>query len=261
MRKLARRRAKTNRKNSRRLRPVFPQLQTETEVWRFLDLAKLIDSMSRQHLYMTRLDRMHDKFEGSISPMSRVVEAEIVNALPPRQRRFGSDIQRELIWRSSVRRLLVSHTYVSCWRHGEEIEAMWRLYCGKSEGIAMRTTYGKLRESISGRKTHIGAVRYIDYHSNFIDTNNLLTHLLHKRKGFAHEQEVRVVRQLLTSARGDPPEGVTMPWNIGHVVEEIVVSPYAGQWYFDCVQALVKKFCPALGAQIRWSSLYGDPLY
>jgi hypothetical protein len=89
----------------------------------------------------------------------------------------------------------------------------------------------------------------------------MMTPLLYKRRGFAHEQEVRIVRQRLTSSRGEPAPGETMRWHFARVVEEVVVSPYAGQWYFDTVRAVVARFCPTLLRRVRWSSLQGDPLY
>jgi len=44
-----------------------------------------------------------------------------------------------------------------------ESHAMWRLYCGAEQGVAVQTVYEKLANSITDPEMYIGLVSYIDY--------------------------------------------------------------------------------------------------
>lgn len=53
--------------------------------------------------------------------------------------------------------------FASCWRASDdESEAMWQRYCPSGQGVAIQTTYAKLRDSLPDH-THIGLVSYIDH--------------------------------------------------------------------------------------------------
>lgn len=38
----------------------------DTRIWRYVDLTKFLDMLSRRKLYFARLDRLGDPFEGAI---------------------------------------------------------------------------------------------------------------------------------------------------------------------------------------------------
>ena len=73
--------------------------------------------------------------------------------------------------------------YVNCWcENDHESEAMWKSY-GGDEGIAIRTTFGGLTESlVCESSVYIGRVQYVDYDETFIGERNVVIPLLHKRK-------------------------------------------------------------------------------
>ena len=54
---------------------------------------------------------------------------------------------------------------VNCWHENEhESAAMWKLYIKSVEGIAIQSTYSKLKKSfINDEIIFIGKVKYIDY--------------------------------------------------------------------------------------------------
>ena len=72
---------------------------------------------------------------------------------------------------------------------------MWRLYCPGEDGVAIRTAFAKLRDSVNDPHTCVSEVKYFDYR-----TGQFLRHIhdwdpaFHKRIAFKHEQEVRVLR-------------------------------------------------------------------
>lgn len=87
--------------------------------------------------------------------------------------------------------------YANSWHVNEfESAAMWDLYLKSPEGIAVETTFGRLRDSFSVEPTHrvfIGTVNYIDYDTMPLPWDNSLLLALHKRKSFSHEQELRAL--------------------------------------------------------------------
>ena len=120
------------------------------KVWRYLDLARLISLLMSKQFLLTRVDKFADDFEGSVtrgvyetwqkSPKNAAIMAKM-----------RPELKRQI--------------YASCWRaDDDESEAMWRLYCGDREGVALCTTYAKLDKSLSDYKgLWLGEVSYVDY--------------------------------------------------------------------------------------------------
>jgi hypothetical protein len=251
--------------------PAFQPLDRGVRVWRYTDLGKLLWTLSKRALYLRRADLLPDKFEGSapLREHDRLVDAaqafaaskgwppfdaaNVLSQLLPQHRRYRLAFKRS--------------SHVNCWRHGDESEAMWRLYCGQHEGIAMVTTFGRLNDSITEHAV-LGAVRYIDYGNDVFPDLNWLHAIMHKRKAFEHEQEVRIVRwrlnewqQQLAENAPDVSAGVEIAWDASAVLESVVVSPYAGEWFVDTVRAVLDHLSPALASKLVWSDLRRDPVY
>ena len=144
---------------------------------------------------------------------------------------------------------------------------MWRLYCGKHEGVALETTFGQLQASVQGANLLIGCVQYRNYRTGdqFDDD---LDPLMFKRDGFESEQEVRLLHvdlehyhKLQADETGvdELVEQLPVPWSITGVVERILVSPYADKMYLDAVQAAVQKWNPGSDPPVEHSELSGEP--
>ena len=59
--------------------------------------------------------------------------------------------------------------FVNCWHLGHhESDAMWRIYCGREDGIAIALPYSQLRDSIKAADTFIGKVEYIPYETGML---------------------------------------------------------------------------------------------
>ena len=131
-----------------------------------------------KRLPLTRIALLNDAFEGATT--RGAYEAAIKRPTG----KAGLAIMSEF-WRSTV--------YVSCWHaNNSESEAMWRLYCGDHEGIALCTTYERLDASLPAN-TYIGKVTYVGSTSERGLDTNVVTSIMHKRLAFEHEREVRVV--------------------------------------------------------------------
>lgn len=63
-----------------------------------------------------------------------------------------------------------------------------------------------------------------------------------KRIQYADEQEVRSIFDDFRVDRADAPVGHFVPVNVETLVEQIVVSPRAPDWFLDVVIALCQSF-------------------
>ncbi len=230
----------------------FPQPDDPSvKVWRYLDLPRFIWLLSTGALAFARVDSLEDPFEGSI-PAAVYEQWKSNNA--------------ELV--ATASRGLRKQAFVSCWHaNNAESEAMWRLYCGPHEGIALQTTYEKLDASLP-QGVFLGQVTYLDYECDTQAPHDTLALLMRKRQAFEHEHEIRA---LIWPPEGPPglvPEDldeharvINVPWPAREFLEKIYVSPYAEDWYRDVVVSVMKSFAPDLIDRLTWSHMRGVPLY
>ena len=104
----------------------------EAQLWRFMDLAKLVTMLDRQALYFPVLAALDDKLEGALPRVPPDATA--------RERKDAWDV-----WRYNR-----SVVFVNCWhRSPDESAAMWALY--GNHGVAVRTTFGLLAQAVHQR--------------------------------------------------------------------------------------------------------------
>lgn len=256
----------------------------EIEVWRYLTLPKFLNLVTARALPLARADTLGDALEGSVPKGygkkvlgkfvegAKQIQQELVEKGELPHELGVGDLEHQLAPQIKVRRLAyIRGSHISCWRWGEESEAMWRLYCGPEAGVAIVTTYKKLRESLTpDPATRPGLVNYIDFEKDSLPSLNFMHPLMHKRAAFAHEQEMRIVRfreaevemLMVPEPKVLPPAiRFVQPWNPETVLERVVVSPYASDWYFDTIEKILFSINPPLASRLTWSNLRADPVY
>lgn len=249
----------------------------DTVIWRFMSLAKFLSLLTRKSLYFcqARTLRKADPYEGTWSrPNLIFYEAMISNpeffrqaynipsgdALPTNlQDSFSPATQKR------IGDIVASITYVNCWNMSEHESAfLWSIYA-PSEGLAIRSTIGKLRDVLKNeaRDIFIGAVAYIDYNFEAIPGGNLINQFFRKRKSFEAEQELRACFWGIENGIGLSDSALTLnsaghyvPCDIGALADQVCISPAAPQWYQDAVTVVALKF--GVEVPIRKSSL-SDP--
>lgn len=233
--------------------PSFPQPNRDIKVWRYMSLAKLISLIETKSLYLTRIDRFADPYEGTLT-------ARTAAGIDMFLKNFGSPngfAELRKIFQESRK-----ETFVSCWHANDhESEAMWRLYCGSGSGVAIQTTYSKLVRSIEHQyDVHIGLVRYIDYEEGIFPDANTFSPIMHKRTSFSHEHEVRLVQCSVPPPESEVPlESLTVPWDIQVYADRIFVDPYAPAYYFEAVKSVLSAMCPPLSSRLEWSQMKAIP--
>ena len=103
----------------------------------------------------------------------------------------------------------------------------------------------------------VGKVQYVDYTSEFVPEDNLFARVMHKRKSFEHEREVRAI--VAQDPVGDPPVGLLVPIEIRRLVTEVRVAPTAPDWF----RAVVDEISERMSVDLKSgrSDLDRDPIW
>lgn len=224
-------------------------------IWRYLEFTKFLSTLEKQALYFTSVSRLFksDKFEGSIPIKNFEHRKEILEELPAEIRNSAFKGV------SSFYKDVKNFTFVNCWtcfRH--EIAALWNIYVKSNDGIAIKSTYRRLKESIEkdNNPTFIGMVKYIDYEKDVFPENNFLNLVMYKRKSFQFERELRA---LIVGADKRNEPGMLVKVDLERLINEIYVSPEAEDWFLELVRSIVKKY--NLTIEPKRSNLDSDPVY
>jgi len=256
-----------------------------TELRRYTTLDALVHTFRNRQLRLTRVDKFHDPFEGSVPKrqvddqvpiFSNRKEVQMMGvagyypsmSMPP-QRHLDPWTEMTLRRRAKTR-----SAHASCWTAGHESEAMWRLYCRNGEpegqGVALQSTLGKIEASVACHDLFVSPIRYRYYHEGDAFDDEI-DPFMHKRKGFAYEGEVRLLKydeshyfelaSALTS--GDPakatppelPEHIFLDWSPAEVIERITISPYADESYEKKARAAIALIDPSLVDRLELSVL------
>ncbi|WP_296187819.1 hypothetical protein [Pseudomonas sp. UBA1879] len=209
----------------------------DTVIWRYMSVEKYLSLLHTKSLFMCRLDRFEDPWEGAYSvgyessnPETREVQA----------------IRRGFL-------------FVNCWHANEhESAAMWDLYATRHAGVAIKTTIGSLKNSIiAPGEIFIGAVRYEDY-SVYIPNlaGNVLFPALVKRRSFSHEHEIRLLALNYENSKWHstdseyPYYGYSVPGTLSMVCEvdlnlllkDVMFSPSMPDWLFETLKDVSGRF-------------------
>ena len=224
-----------------------------------MSFTKFVSLLTRKALFFARADKLGDPFEGSLSQLNVGLSPVINSGIPDEYIRLLHDHIRD------QRRLVM----VNCWHENEyESDAMWKLYSGHGEGVAIKTDFSSLKKSLLGEDVvFIGMVEYVDYDSTFIKENNPVAPFMHKRKGFEHEREVRaIIRKLNIIGReivvGGPElykTGIYHEVDTDTLIKEVIVPPYAEDWFVELAQTTAEAF--GLQAPVAKSSLAALPVW
>jgi hypothetical protein len=236
-----------------------------------MDFSKFVLLLKEKALYFARADHMGDKFEGAKgATTNRIVwddyylrsfREAILN--PPDGK--TCTLSYEEVQREAERLLKELETfghrqsqtnYLSCWHESKtESEALWRLYCPPpSSGVAIRTSYGSLNESLGDNPDiAIGRVQYIDFRKEFAGPNDAI---FRKRHSLIHEREVRAV---ICEQKNQIGFGIRRSVDLNLLIHQVVISPFAGEWFEALLKDTMAKFDVTI--ETVQSELMLEPFY
>lgn len=208
---------------------MFEVPDDNTVIWRYMGFSKFISLLNSSALYFTVATKFEDRWEGTI-PIANKTSLDPITISFHEQSR--------------------ARTAVNCWHERErESATMWKSYTSGNEGIAVRSTVGRLKACFretegtitSDASVFVGQVKYLDYDREVLDVSNGFIPLLRKRSFFSDEKEVRAVisTHLLSEFFLQGMHGVHVPIDLDALIEEVFIDPVANDWFVDLVRSIV----------------------
>ncbi|MBW1741640.1 MAG: hypothetical protein JRJ42_11005 [Deltaproteobacteria bacterium] len=217
-------------------REVFkdPELADDLIISRYLDLPKFIDLLRTNELHLEPAVNFDDRLEGTL-PES--IREDMRSHLD--KNKYDKSIE-ELEFERKVR------TNLSCWTIGpEDNMALWKIYGGSSQSVAISTTVRHLItaafEWCSEGRVQIKKVRYINHAGELPEgVYSLDEHIFgFKHIAYSYEREVRVI---LTRPYGALKKSLRLPIVFNDFAMKITVSPEAGEWFYNLVTDISLKY-------------------
>ena len=262
---------------------ITTELSEDTTLWRYMSLDKLVDLLATAELHFTPLASFakSDPCEGYLPAVAmeadasifrpKVNDAEEARRLVEEHRKhIGQELteeERALVGKSIADLKEAPRLYhvaiakaiaVNCWHiNNGESEAMWRLYGDSGKGVAVETTLGALKESITARdsayRVFIYPVKYLDFFDDTLKPAACVVEgqraPLLKRRSYEHEREVRAfLMRVPESARAAEnletwkPVPVRIPIDVNRLVKAVHVSPYPAEPFASSVKSICEKF-------------------
>jgi hypothetical protein len=219
---------------------------SETIVWKYLDLSKFLDLLISRKLFMSRSDKFEDQYEGTFSePTFEEIKKLSINN--PDFLKFYKTHREKVA--------------ISSWHINEyESFAMWQIFTQNSEGLAIQSTVKRLQNALvpeENYKQYIGQVNYIDYKKEYIPFDDMFFPFLFKRKSFQYEREVRIITDVGNN-NIKLNEGLKINVDINQLIEKIYIHPKSENWYKNLVIQLVTQL--GFDFKIEKSDLESDIL-
>lgn len=265
-------------------------LDDETVIWKYMDLSKFMSLLTTQSLWFSRLDKNWeiDPLEGKVpnahweSLIERILKTKFapqfvgngkvqfggapeagMTQIPVAEQKAGQIEMEKNLYESAI-----YNSYVTCWNVcSHESYHMWKLYCNNSNGIAVKSTIGRLKASLGKNKNYTvigGLVEYLDYESQFPKRgDNRLSHVFCKSMPYSFENEFRLclpdfgnsnavigddapysvdVDELKDSLPTYSP-GFPVELDLNTLIETVVISPHSDPWFSDLVKSIISDSC------------------
>lgn len=214
---------------------VDPNLQEEDIVRRYMDLPKYLDLLRSKTLYLRRADGFSDRFEGALTPLFR-------KSLNESHAKGENEHDADYFYRRSR-----TGSFVSCWSLGaDDNMALWQLYGGVSNSVAIMSTLDKIIDMALGWQTTvlIDKVQYIDH---FKSPNMIIGRytdfLKYKHEAYKYEEEVRIIVPKQDDGWERNPMGLRMSVSdIKSLIQSVIVAPESGTWFYELVKDISRKY-------------------
>jgi len=208
-----------------------------------MDLAKFVSMLQNGGLYFAVLAQLGDDME----------------AAPPRLPKGAGPLEEERVFGGwSLFRCI---SFANCWHRAEhESAAMWAIYAGRHQGVAIQSTLKALSKAFPtateehvNKMLKIGFVEYIDPDAEeplpfLIDGYKAV---LRKRLWYSYEQEVRLicnppdnwVEPTSMGARGGfKRSGVWVRCDLKEAIQNVVVAPKSPPYLEAAVREVFGRF-------------------
>lgn len=221
------------------------QPQKDSRLWRYMGLEKFLNLIITRKLFFSRLDKFSDQLEGTMPVNNKASIAEDIRKSFLESTSFPTNFSdREEIIVNTYR----AFTLANCWsENNAESLALWKIYLdGTKYGVAIQTTYKRLRNSIATSSVDVlfGKVQYVDE----LESIQQQTISLRKTEPYIFENEVRAVifnQHTKEGPREGFPKykyGLAIDVNIELLIEKIYLSPLCPRWYENSISDILQKY-------------------
>lgn len=244
---------------------IYPE--SNYRIAKYLDLTKFASLLSLNSMFFCRLDKLEDHFEGSTSKSNFKRRQEIFRQQHLVSTKFKKLTDEEI--EQKVKQLYDSDekfkalSCVCCWsKYKSESGALWKIYSDFQKGVMIKSNINKLVASFerTTEKMSLSEIRYIDYDKDYMPDGNKMYPIIHKHKAYTFEEELRIIHTVKFG------QGLAYDWNnekinqgkyirvdLNELIDEIVISPYAEDWYIELIRDMCDKF--GLKKEIKKSEL------
>lgn len=244
-------------------------------LWRYMSIPKFLFLLNERSLYFSRSDSFNDPYEGAATDLDLLNQQNRRKEFILYCEENGIKYNPNYLSKVSPDDLYPffrKYVAINCWHENQfESAAMWDLYCNKSEGIAVVTTWNRLKESIQDDQSiFLGRVKYIDRSKQITKENNIMNVYIQKRKSFEHEREVRAIATKFSDERDSkfPTKintdietitgGLAISVNLQVLIKKIYIAPTAPVWHYKLIKDIIKLY--GYDFSIIQSDLYKSPI-
>ncbi|WP_373494332.1 DUF2971 domain-containing protein [Aquiflexum sp.] len=236
--------------------PKFFEPEESVELARYMDITKFLSLLKDEQLFFCRLNKLEDRFEGTMPKKSRKDFIDFYKHL----RDFGNfftdpmtdeEIEKYVDEDLEFRKKLKSLNCINCWNEFKgESYALWKIYSDLNKGIMIKSSFKRIIKALkeSDEIIYCSKVKYIDYENESIDIGNTMTPIVHKHKAYSYEKEIRLIHEVYNKGwkydwKTEKYEnGVKVNVNLQELIHEIVISPFSPDWFFELVGDILNKY-------------------
>src|SRR6266540_2111096 len=164
---------------------------SDTVIWRYMDFVTFCSLLTTGKIFFRRLDKYSDELEGTLPPKTKEELLKYRSAFD-----YSSSEGTEK-WAAGVIENVEAYkewTVANAWTISDvENYAMWKIYLrGNREGVAIKSTVGRLKESFTanGFEIYLGKVHYEGLKQEELNVYSVSTN---KSSPYEFEKELRAL--------------------------------------------------------------------
>ena len=228
------------------------------KIWRYMDFTKFVSLLDKKALFFPTVEKLGDPFEGSISKVE--MKFRMLDYEDDSKKDLGT---LSMTYKKARRFVAINSWYMSPY----ESAGLWKLYLRSNEGIAIQSTFNRLKNSfrLTNYQVYIGKVKYIDYERDLMPDRSILFRFMCKRNSFKHEKELRaLVLNVLEVKNKDyvrtiSNDGLYIKVDLNELIDKVYLAPTTPKWQNKLVKSIMKKY--ELRKEILPSNLDAMPFY
>ena len=234
---------------------IAPRIDDNEVIWRYMDFASFYSLLYTKGLFFRRIDKYTDAYEGTLPNEVYDFLINYFDNIQSLLRSTKSGKESADSFSANLKELntgTLSNSWVAT---SKEIYAMWKIYLrGSTEGVAIRSTVGRLREVLNSGTTDFTLAK-VSYDILSWPQTDYTTLAAYKSKPYTYECELRALVYNQFSEETKPikvfpkvplyEHGATFPITVDRLIEKVYISPFAGAWFYDVVKTAIQTHLPS----------------